>query len=211
MPGFGVRESRYAYPIAFSGYLRAHAFGGSIFDNPGDGGYLEYHFPALRLYADSRFVDAAPVRGYFSALAGPAALAALDRREHFDALLLRTTESPYVISRWLRLPGWSLAYADLHRAFLVNRRTPGRRCAPSCSSPHFYQGEDLSVPIDGASAAAWAGILVLSEDRSRLRLALRQFSAAPVVPAGLVSFAREYGQGHSDPGDRKPGWALAGK
>jgi hypothetical protein len=198
VPGFGLRESRYAYPVLFCDYLPRNAFAGSVFNNPGDGGYLEFHFPKLRLYADTRFVEAAPIREYFEALAQPAALAALDQRQHFDALLLRVTESPYVISHWLRQPGWKLAYADLHRAFLVNRHTSAGDRAIS-RRPQLYAGEDLAVPINGASATAWAGIFVLAEDRPHLLVALNQFNAAPGVPPGLVKFAREYGQGHSDP------------
>jgi len=198
VPGFGIGESRYAYPVLFCDYLPASGFSGSIFNNPGDGGYLEFHFPALRLYADTRFVEAAPIREYFAAVAQPAAFALLEQRQHFDALLLRVADSPYVVSHWLRQPGWKLAYADLHRAFLVNRHTEGGESAIS-QRPRFYAGEDLAVPVNGASATAWTGILVLSENRPYLRLALEQYSAAPAVPSGLVKFALEFGRGHSDP------------
>ena len=197
VPGFGIGESRWGCPVEFAGYLRASAFSGAIFNNPGDGGYLEFHFPELRLYADTRLVDARPVREYFAALRFPERLRALRERQGFDAALLKVTESPAVVAALLREPGWKLAYADLHRAFLVDLRSPAGARA-GVREPAFYNGEDLTVPVNGASAAEWVAVLAAAGDREGLLRALDQFSRAPAVPAGVLRFALQFGRATAD-------------
>ena len=195
LPGFGVRESRYGCPVGFADYLRPAGFSGAIFNDPGDGGYLEFHFPRLRLYADTRFVDVRPVTSYFEALRDPSKLRARRSRQPFDAVLLRVAESPTVVATLLRDPGWRLAYSDLHRAFFVDAARPGA----VVRAPALYQGEDLTQPAIGASATAWVAILAAAGDGPGILRALGQFSRAPRVPAGILKFALQFGRTAPDP------------
>ena len=195
--GFGIRESPIAYPVAFADYLRATGFRGTILNRAADGGYLEFHFPELRLYGDSRIVSIAPVREYFGALRDPAQFQALDRRCGFDGTLLDVAESRRVVAALLRDGSWRLADADLHRAFFVNpREWSGRRAA--IRPPAFYAGQDLSLPPHEIAAVLWVAILVQAGDRTNLLLALRQFSAAPAIPSALAELALNDGWRRGD-------------
>ncbi len=197
VPGFGIRESEYACPIGFNQYLDKSGFNGRLFNDPGDGGYLEFHRPELPLYGDTRFVDARLIRGYFIANVDPVILHRLQKTEGFDGVLVRVTESPYVVTAWLEDADWRLAYADLHRAFFINRRSAAGG-QTEAQAPRFYRGEDLTVPVNGASASNWVGALIQAEDRQYLVRALKQFSAAPRIPAELVELALQYGRGRGD-------------
>jgi hypothetical protein len=122
---FGIRVSDAAFPVEFADHLRAHPFAGALFDSPEDGGYLEFHFPALRLYGDSRIVDVALSEEYFRALRDPAAFRALQDAQSFDGALLSTAESPDLIRALQKDPAWRLAYVDRHRVLFV--AASGRR------------------------------------------------------------------------------------
>jgi hypothetical protein len=194
---FGVGEAPGAYPARFAGYLRAGKFDGALFNAARDGGYLEFHAPALRLYGDSRFVDPAPVRDYFAAVADPGAFRRLDAQVHFDAVLLPLDLSRDVIGTLLQDPAWKLAYGDLHRAFLVraNSRAAALGAAPQLE---FYRGEDLASVRHSAFAAQWIVILTLASDRPHLLLALQQLAAAPAIPSFVGEFALRFAHGTGD-------------
>ena len=195
--GFGIRESRTAYPVSFAEYLRATGFRGSVFNPAADGGYLEFHFPDLRLYGDSRVIEVAPIREYFGALRDPARFRELQSRCGFDGALLAIAESRKVVAALLREKAWRLAEADLHRAFFVNTLgPPGRNAA--IHEPVFYAGEDLSLPQNEAAAVLWVAIFVEVNDRENLLRALRQFSSAPAIPSALAELALNYGWRKSD-------------
>ncbi len=195
MPGFGLGPSPFGCPVDFSRYLAASGFHGSIFNNPGDGGYLEFHTPGLRLYADTRFVDAGPVATYFGALRDPEKLRALRARQPFDAVLVKVVESPALVASLLRDHGWRLAYADSYRAFFVDSQLASVAIAPN---PVFYAGADLTQPVLGASATAWIAVLSAAGDRPRILSALGQLSRAPRVPPGVLRYALQYGRKTAD-------------
>ncbi len=188
---FGLALRPYLYPVRFAEYLRRVPFNGKVFNNASDGGYLEYYFPGLHPYMDSRYVDPATVRGYFGALRDPAAFRRLDGSVHFDAALLSVTESPRVASALFADPAWKAAWADLHRVFFVRPDAAGS----SASRPElgFYRGEDLSTPVEGMRAIQWVMILGQSRQRDLLLDALRQLGAAPKIPAPVIQLALQIG------------------
>jgi hypothetical protein len=195
---FGIRESEYAYPIFFSDYLQTTGFAGSIFDRAADGGYLEFHFPQVRFYGDSRFTDPTLVDEYFKAVTQPAFFRELQRRHAFDAALLSVAESRAVITDLLGDPDWTMAYADLHRVFLVNRTSAAGRALP-LRAPQFYRGEDLTIPFNGLSAVRWIDVLEQVGDRRDLLLDLQQLGRAPRIPSLLLQAALHDGEGSPDP------------
>jgi len=196
--GFGISESRSAYPVSFAGYLRANGFQGSLFNSMADGGYLEFHFPGLRIYSDSRITDVAPVRKYLGALRDPRRFHELQGQCGFDGALLSIAESHEVIAALYRENAWRPAYADLHRVFFVNRLgSVGADAA--VWEPALYQGEDLSLPQNEVPAILWVALFAELDDRQDLLRALRQFSSAPKIPSSLVEIALHFGWRRSDP------------
>jgi hypothetical protein len=189
---FGIRESPSASPIRFADYLRTDGFHGTLFNHPADGGYLEFYFPALRLYGDSRYVDAEPVRKYFAALRRPEAFRQLDERHHFDAALFKITESRAVLRALANDPRWRLAYADLHRALLVNLSSPAGAAA-RVRHLAFYRGEDLTVHVNGESALQWAVLFAEANDPDDLLRVLHALGAAPRIPAAVIETGLRYG------------------
>jgi hypothetical protein len=189
---FGLGESPGAYPARFSEYLRSARFDGKLFNAARDGGYLEFHHPHLRVFGDSRFIDPASVREYFSAVGHPEAFRRLHATHHFDGVLLPLDLGRDVIGALLQDPAWQLAYSDLHRAFLISSHSP--------TPPKFelYHGEDLVAAKHGPFAAQWIVILTLANDRPHLLLALQQFSAAPALPSFVGEFALRYAHGSGD-------------
>ena len=195
---FGIRASEYAYPTYFADYLRATGFHGTLFDRGADGGYLEFYFPELRLYGDSRFTNVPLVTDYFAAVRNPAAFRLLQRRHAFDAALFNVTESHEIVTALLQDSHWKMAYADLYRVLLVNLDSPiGREAA--VQSPRFYRGEDLTIPYVGVATIHWVDILSLAGDRTNLLLALRQLASAPQVPAIALESALNYARQYHDP------------
>lgn len=188
----GIRPSPAASPIHFADYLRTSGFNGTLFNHPADGGYLEFHFPSLRLYGDSRYVEAGPIRDYFAALRRPEAFRALDERHHFDAALFKLTESRVVHATLLADPRWRLAYADLHRALLVNVTRPASATA-RIDPPVIYRGEDLSIRANGEAALQWAGLYAEANRPDDLLRVLAAFGAAPRIPASVIEVALRYG------------------
>jgi hypothetical protein len=195
---FGIRESEYAYPVFFAEYLRAGGFRGTIFNRGSDGGYLEFHFPDLKIYGDSRFTDATLVDEYFQAVTKPAVFRELQRRHGFGAVLLAVAESRDVVADLLRDPGWKLAYADLHRVFLVNRASTAGRAMP-IQPPRFYRGEDLTLPYNGLSAVRWTDLLEKTGDDRDLLLDLDQLAQAPLIPSAVLESALNDGRKRPDP------------
>lgn len=195
--GFGIRESPAASPVRFADYLRSTGFRGMIFNNPSDGGYLEFHFPDLRLYGDSRLVEASLVRPYLAALKDPAVFADLDHRHAFDAVLLPVAESGELVATLLHSGEWTLAYADLHRAFLVNARTAAAAAAIR-REPEVYHGENLALRRNGLPAIQWTAIFATLGDRRGLLRTLQQFSPAQKIPSVVLEYALRFGLMTSD-------------
>jgi hypothetical protein len=195
---FGIRESAYAYPTFFADYLRGSGFRGSIFDRGADGGYLEFHFPEIRFYGDSRFTDPTLVDEYFKAVTQPAFFHELQRRYAFDAALLSIAESRELITNLLGDPDWKMAYADLHRVFLVNQTSAAGRGLP-IAPPRFYRGEDLMIAQNGLSAVRWTDALGKIGDRRDLLLDLRQLAQAPRIPSLVLQSALADGLKRPDP------------
>lgn len=189
---FGIRASPAASPLAFADYLRTSGFRGKLFNHPGDGGYLEFRFPTLRLYGDSRYVDAAPVRDYFAALRTVGAFQHLNERHRFDAALFRMSDSRAVIRDLLGTTRWRLVYADLHRALLIDTLSPSA-AAFGREQFNYYLGEDLAVRTNGDDAVEWAGLFAEANRPDDLQRVLDAFGTAPRVPAALVEVALRYG------------------
>ena len=189
---FGIRESPAASPVHFADYLRTDGFHGTLFNHPADGGYLEFYFPALRLYGDSRYVDAEPVREYFAALRRPEAFRQLDERHHFDAALFKIIESRAVLRALANDPRWRLAYADLHRALLVNLASSAGAAA-RVRLLAFYRGEDLTVPANGEAALQWAALFAEANDPDDLLRVLHAVGTAPRIPAAVIETGLRYG------------------
>jgi hypothetical protein len=195
--GFGLRESTTAYPVFFADYARGTGLSGAIFSTGTDGGYLEFHCPALRPYADSRYTDAALVGEYFRALRRPADFRQLEPGFAFDSVLLPIVDSREVVAALLRDPQWRLAYADPGRAFLANRKSAAGAAA-AAREPRFYRGEDLAVPRQAAAAVAWTQVLAQAGDRDNLLRALRQFADAARIPSEVIESALNYGAANRD-------------
>jgi hypothetical protein len=193
----GIRESPGAYPAAAARYLAGHGFSGTVFNAFQDGGYLEFHCPDIRFYADSRVTDVSAVRRYLSALRNPARFHELQEACAFDGALLPVAESRAVVAALLHESAWRIAQADLHRVLLVNRLGRAGSAAP-IEEPAFYRGEDLSLPENGVPAVIWVALLAGARDRADLVLALGQFSAAPAIPSTLVDIAEAYARSRGD-------------
>ncbi len=189
---FGIRESSVASPVRFADYLRAHGFRGTLFNHPTDGGYLEFHFPAQRLYGDSRYVEAEPIHEYFAALHRPDAFRALDGKYHFDAALFKLTESRAVLVSLVNDPHWRIAHADLQRVLLANTARPGGSATVS-EPAAFYHGEDLSVSANREAALQWAGFFAEANHPDDLLRFLTALDTAPRIPAPVLEVALRYG------------------
>jgi hypothetical protein len=189
---FGIRESTVGCPVAFADYVRRTGFRGAVFATGSDGSYLEFHCPGLRLYGDSRYVDAPLVEASFRALRRPADFRRLDPGPDFDGALLPIVDSREVVVALLQDPQWELASADPTRAFLAHRPTPAGAAAV-VEEPRFYRGGDLTDPRQAIAAIEWVRVLAQVGDRADLLRALRQLAAAPRVPAEIVESALDYG------------------
>ena len=188
---FGIRESAAASPLHFAPYVRTVGFGGTLFSYPGDGGYLEFQFPELRLYGDSRYVDANPVHDYFSALRTPEAFQSLDERQHFDAALFRVTDSRAVLHDLLKSARWRLVYADLHRALVVSVNSEAAAVFPP-EQLDYYRGEDLAVRANREAALHWIALFAEGNRPAELLRVLHALDAAPRIPPVLIEAALRY-------------------
>ena len=205
--GPGVQP--HAAPIRFDAWLQANPMAGlRVFNGSSEGAYLEFTHPENRSYADSRNVEVAFAREYFSALRDPATFSAIDQRIGFDAALLGLQESAPLITALMVTPNWRLAYADPHRAFLVRRGGPGEAAifgpaggdasagpAGTSAPPHllFYAGDDLTEAVNGRPAIEWMVLCVRTKRKELVREALHQFSSAPRVPSFVVQYGLGYG------------------
>lgn len=187
---FGIALPFHTYPLHFADALRKAEFRGKVFNSAADGGYLEYFFPDLRPYMDSRYVDAEVVREYFAAMVDPRAFQRLDQRHRFDGVLLKVADSPRLVASLLGADEWVLAHADLHRAFFV-RSAPEGGTPPAWANTtiRFHQGEDLGERVNGLPAIQWVGILMTQPDRALLIEALRQFGQAKRIPSFVILHA----------------------
>lgn len=188
---FGIRASASASPIQFTDYLRAANFGGRLFNPPADGGYLAFRLPALGLYGDSRYVEAGPIREYFSALREPAAFRQLDQRVQFDAALFKLAESRAVVRSLVHDPAWSLVYADLHRAFLVKRASPAA-AAFRGEQLEIYRSEDLAERVNADAALQWIALFAEANNAAGLQHVLGSLGTAPRLPAVVLEAALRY-------------------
>lgn len=196
---FGLEPYAFAYPARFAAeYLRATGWRGSVFNHPLDGGYLEFQIPDLTLYGDSRFSEPGPVREYLAALFDRERFLSLDARHRFDAVLVNLAGGEDPLLRLLELPEWKLAYADLHRALLVNETRASGAAAPR-RAPRFYAGEDLTNRLDGYCAIRWAYALAKLERADLLLALLAQVAAAERVPSPVLAFALEYARREKHP------------
>ncbi len=196
---FGIALPYHTYPLRFAEALRRVDFRGKLFNNAADGGYLEYFFPQVRPYMDSRYVDTQVVREYFAGLSDPQAFRQLDLRHRFDGVLLKVVDSPRLVLALLSSGEWVLAHADLHRAFFL-RGSPADAALAAWrqASRRFYQGDDLGERVNGLPAIQWVGILASQPDRALLLEALQQFAEAPRIPSFVILYALQYAQQRGD-------------
>ncbi len=188
----GIRESPAASPLQFASYLRAAGFAGTLFNHPGDGGYLEFQFPALRLYGDSRYVDANLIHDYFTALRTTEGFQVLDDRQHFDAALFRVTDSHAVLHGLLKGVRWRLVYADLHRALLVRATSAPAAATFAREQIDYYRGEDLAVRVNREAALHWIALFAECDMPAELLRVLHALDAAPRIPAVLIEAPLRY-------------------
>lgn len=135
--------SEIAFPVKFSAYLAKQPFDGKIFNEPSDGGFLEFHHPNVHFYGDSRFVDAANVTEYFRAASNPLDFDALHKRHQFDGVVLWILRQQEVILHLMKNPDWRIAYMDLDRVFFVHRSSEKGKGLPSW-------------PADWSAVADWS-------------------------------------------------------
>jgi len=194
---FGIGLPPHAYPVRVARYLESHPANARLFNSAADGGYLELHFPAVRVCMDSRYVEAPPVRRYFAALIQPPAFRALDAELRFDAVLLKVVDSGPLVVELLRGSGWELVWGDLHRALWVRRGSSLEPRWP-VEGLHLNLGDDLSRRVNGMAAIQWTAILVQAGDRNRLVEGLDQLGQALLIPSFVVQYALQYGLAHDD-------------
>jgi hypothetical protein len=196
------------YPIGFARYLtRIGGFRGTLFNDPVAGGYLEFLFPNLRLYGDTRFMAPAPeVGSYLAALSDPGKLEPLAKRFHFDAYLFQVASSPGSVLALLRDPRFVMTYADLHFAFFMRKDSP---FSVPLARPHFFDGEDLRLPDEKTAVIRWAQILSYARDSRELWLeALRELTQAPRLPVAVLGYALNYASLHGDADLARPAAAM---
>ena len=195
---FGVGLASHAYPARAVRYLDANRGAGRLLNSAADGGYLEFYHPELRVCMDSRYVEAGPVRRYFTALRAPAAFSRLDADLHFDAALLKVVDSGQVVVQLMRDRGWVLVWGDLHRVLFVRRHSSLVR-SWSRAGIHLEQGDDLGSRVHGMAAIQWIAILIEAGDRGRLVRVLRQLADAERVPSFVIQYALQYALMKNDP------------
>jgi len=190
---FGAGLQAHAYPLRAAEYLRSRPFAGRLYNNSADGGYLEYAFPGVHPYIDSRYIEAGAVRTYFASLRNPQAFAALHREQRFDAALLSVQESAPLVQALIASPEWRLVHADPHRALFAARGSEAAG-ALAPAEPRFYAGDDLALPVNGRPAIEWTVLLVRARRGDLLLAALRQFAEAPRVPSMILQYGLGFGQ-----------------
>ena len=153
--GFGVETSE--YPVRATRALRARGFAGRIFNEPTDGGYLEYELPAATIACDSSYNDAGVARAYFASVRDPAAFDDFDRGAHFDAALI-SVQNLALTRALLHRPGWTVAFADLTRVLFVRGEGGGPL------RPDFDPAEDPRRYGYRESLAAWRVLAELEGD-----------------------------------------------
>jgi hypothetical protein len=193
---FGVGLPRHAFAVTAVDHLATTSFAGRLFNSAADGGFMQYYLADVQPYMDSRYTDAAPVREYFAGLRDPVAFRRLHELHAFDGVLLKVVDSGRVLIPLLGAPGWRLAHADLHRAFLVPHEGAdegGEASDEPALAPRFYDGEDLSRRVNGMAAIQWVAILMNVGNRPLLVTALQQLAEAPHIPSFVIQYALAYG------------------
>jgi hypothetical protein len=196
---FGVRVSEASYPVDFGRYLAETGFAGPLYNQSSDGGYLEYHFPALRLYADSRFYDTTLNAEYYAATKDPYVFQRIINRHPFQGILLNADDNALILSTLIKSNDWQLAYADLHRAFFL--KSPASAWdGRALRRPQYYQGQDLSLKFNGKAAISWMRIMTSLDLPDQVVALLDAFSSARTVPAPVIGLALKYGMAVRNPG-----------
>jgi len=190
--GFGIRLSEAAYPISFADYYEKIPSLSSnpepIFNASGDGGYLEFRMPDRPWTGDSRFTDSEQTLEYFGAAKNTALFERFRAAHALHAALLDVVYNHELLSALLMLPEWKLAYADLHRAFIVDSGFLARH--PDVKQQlDLYGNEDLSRKIHGMAAIQWTDLTLHWGSRDLLLLQLKQLSQANHIPSFVLEFA----------------------
>lgn len=219
----GIAPSPKHFPIHFANYIKKYGFKGRLFNEPSDGGYLEFHFPELRLYGDSRFVDVEPVMKYFRATVDIEPFKTLSKDKPFDGVLLWILRNQRLIHALLKDPEWRLAYHDFNRAFFV--RVGCEECRHLPNWPGNYA--PLNDWTDGdnlARASQWAMFFIDTNRMEDMKNLLRSFDSAPTAPVRMAEIGMRYSLQTQDKelaaiarslaakvdwqsGDRPPEWA----
>jgi hypothetical protein len=197
--GFGNQISDYAYPVAATRLIHEKSLAGPLFNHPSDGGYLSFHLPHVKVFGDSRFVDATLVQQYFSATRTISDFENLREQHQFQAVLLKVSDNANLIADLIQSRKWKLKYTDLHRALLVPQGPNDVFVwGPQPVDGSFYQGQDLTLRIHAWSAIQWVRLLGQMDATKNLRDALSDLDRAPRIPSPVIEFALEFAKKKSD-------------
>jgi len=187
--GFGVSLD-VGYPIHALKFLETYPQPLLLFNNPESGGFLEFHFPGLRLFGDSFFTDASADVPYFCALVQRDCFEDLRSQYHFNSALFDVESNDKVFFTLFKDPQWQLAEADLrHLLFVFNPGGPSQIKTDIA----VYRGEDLS-PINQSSALVrWSLLAGMFDLRDLWVKTLSSLTAAKEIPSPFFKFSLTYG------------------
>jgi hypothetical protein len=183
---FGVRLEPASYPVSAARYLVEADFRGRIFNDSYDGGYLEFEAPGAVVTGDSYFADVPRTREFLDAIRDPRRLAELDRRLHFDALLINV-ENQAVYDAARTSGEFHLAHVDAHRALF--RRGPIEPVRGT-----YYEGADLRHWANAFGPNAWLAAARRHRDAAHVGRILSDLAAAPAIPAATLDLALAFAE-----------------
>lgn len=196
LSSFGVKLEWASYPIGAADFLQAIDFKGKLFCDSYDGGYLEYHLPALTISGDSYFADPFMTRAFFAAIRDPKILQRADQTAMFNGFLINI-ENPEVVEYLLDRQDLTIGYADSHRIlFLQKAMFPDVKS--ELSSFHFYHGEDLRDVAYEFGVVAWMDLAYRHQWTSVIFKILSDLSAANTIPKSAFQIALKYASEHQD-------------
>ena len=153
------------------------------------GSFLEYHYPTVHFYGDSRYMSRDSL-DFFEATQNPAAFNKLDQQKNFDFVVLDVTRSESLLTALMSNADWQLTYSDLTTAFF--ERSLSKHKLFASEDLHIYQGEDLSDLPLGNAAIQWTLASAQSNSEGSFLGVLGQLEKSSAVPSPVLDIALSY-------------------
>ncbi len=181
---FGLGLEWAEYPIGAVEFLKSISFSGPVFNETGDGGYIQFHLREAEVFCDSYFVDTVTTLGLLQSRNDPSMFEGLDTRFKFNAVILGV-ENRTLVQYLLNQSAWVVGYADSHRiVFLRKALYPG--ATSRLVEGTYYRGEDLRRYSYSEPPVIWTDIARQLGDRGLLLKLIEDFHSAREVPSEFV-------------------------